>query len=447
MIPLPLRWGPAWRLTLAVGALVPVTAARARAQQRPTTGDSLRLGALQSDALRRDPRARQLDLLAEQSTLRLRTLDAERLPTVELSAQAQYQSDVVAIPFQLPGGAAPPLPPHDSYDARLGARQPIYDPTRAARRDLERARLAESQARVHSSLFAVRQRVNEAYFTALRMQAQRAELETGITDLEAQLRVATARVRGGTALPSEAAALEVELLRRRQSMAELDANRTAALVVLADLTGRAIADGSALAIPDLASNVARARAALGELHERPEYQQFARSRELLDRQRESVAAQALPRVSAFGRAGYGRPGLNPLGREFDEYWLAGVQVEWTPWSWGSTERERQELAIQQQIVATEEAAFSESVRRGYATDLATIDRLAATLAADEQIIALREGIVRETRLRFGEGVVTSAEYVDRETDLLEAQLARAGHRVELAQAQARFLTLIGLEVR
>jgi phage terminase Nu1 subunit (DNA packaging protein) len=42
--------------------------------------------------------------------------------------------------------------------------------------------------------------------------------------------------------------------------------------------------------------------------------------------------------------------------------------------------------------------------------------------------------------------VTAAEYVDRQTDVLEARIARARHRVERAQAQARFLTTIGLEV-
>jgi outer membrane protein TolC len=56
-------------------------------------------------------------------------------------------------------------------------------------------------------------------------------------------------------------------------------------------------------------------------------------------------------------------------------------------------------------------------------------------------------VLRETRLRFAEGVITSAEYVDRETDLLAARLARASHRVELARARARFLTLVGIEVR
>jgi hypothetical protein len=44
-------------------------------------------------------------------------------------------------------------------------------------------------------------------------------------------------------------------------------------------------------------------------------------------------------------------------------------------------------------------------------------------------------------------VVTAADYVDKQTDVLEARLLRATHRVERAQAQARFLTVLGLEVR
>jgi outer membrane protein TolC len=147
-----------------------------------------------------------------------------------------------------------------------------------------------------------------------------------------------------------------------------------------------------------------------------------------------------------GRAGLGRPGLNPLGDEFGGYWLAGLQLDWSPWDWGRAGRERQALAIQQEIVATEEAAFTQAIRRGAVRDLATVDRLERALEADDAIIALRDGVLRETRLRFGEGVVTSAEFVDRETEALAARLARATHRVELAQARARFLTLVGVEV-
>jgi outer membrane protein TolC len=138
--------------------------------------------------------------------------------------------------------------------------------------------------------------------------------------------------------------------------------------------------------------------------------------------------------------------LNPLAQEFSNYWLAGVQVEWTPWNWGTTRRDREVLALQRQIVATNEAAFTQSVRRAIAHDVASIDQLAQTLVDDDTIVALREKILRETGYRFSEGVITSAEYVDRETDLLDARLSRATHRVQLAQARANFLTSLGLGV-
>lgn len=415
--------------------------------QRSARSEALTLGALQSAAVRHDPRARQLDILASQSALREKGIDAERLPALGLAAQGQYQSDVPEIPLAFPAGASPPIPPHDSYDAHLEAREPLYDPSRGARRGVERATLAQSQAEVRTALYQLRQEVSEAYFTALLLRAQRGELESSIADLEARLRQARGRVEEGSALPSEVATFQAELLRARQSLAAVDANRGAALEVLSDLTGSTLVDSDSLVLPDLADEVARTRDSVAVLHARPEYTRFARTRELLERQKASVAAEDQPRVSAFGRVGYGRPALNPLGTEFDDYWLAGVRVEWSPWNWGSTRRAREEIELQRQIVATEERAFTERIRRGVVGDLAAIDRLERTLAADDTIIALRERVLSETRIRFGEGVVTSSEYVDRETDALDARLARATHRVELERARANFLTLTGVEIR
>lgn len=428
----------------AVIAAVHLTAVPAYAQQ---ARDTLTLGVLQSEAVRRDPRANQIDLLSDQSALRLRSIDAERLPAITVLGQGQYQSDVATIPVELPGGMSPPSPPNDTYDAHLAARQRVYDPALVARRRVEDAVLAESQARVRSTLHGVRTSVNEAYFTALLLQSQADELTAVTTRLEAQLRVAVQRVEEGAALPSEAAMLEAELLRRRQSLDEVTAGGAAARLVLADLTGRSSALNDVLSLPDLGADVARTRARLEELRARPEFEQFARSRDVLAVQADAVAARTRPRISAYGRAGYGRPGLDPLASEFDTYWLAGVQVEWTPWTWGTAAREREVLAIQQQIIATEEAAFARSIQRAVMTELAAIDRLERTVEGDSEIIELREEILRETRVRYAEGVITSAEYVDRETAVLDARLARVTHRVELARARARFLTLVGIEIR
>ena len=433
------------RLAVLAGAILSAPIARVLAQT--SAPDTVRLGSLQSSALQRDPRTRELALLSAQSRLRRASFDAERRPMLSFETQAQYQSDVARIPITLPGGVTPPVPPHDTYDARLIAQQRIIDPALGPRRAVEDAQLAESQARLRTTLFSLRQVVTDVFFASLRAQTQMAELSTTLTDLEAQLRVALARVREGTALPSEELALRAELLRRRQAVAEWRASRRASLDVLSELTGQRIDTVATLDSPDLGPIVAETRSAISSLRSRPEYEQFSRSREVLERQELSRAAQDKPRVFAFGRAGYGRPGLNPLSDRFDQYWLAGVQLQWAPWTWGTTDRDREVLSLQRQIVSAQEQAFTEAIRRGVTNDLASIDRLAAALADDDEIVVLRERIATETQRRFAEGVVTSAEYVDRQTDVLSARIARAMHRVELAQARAHFLTTLGIEVQ
>src|SRR5206468_3756471 len=230
--------------------------------------------------------------------------------------------------------------------------------------------------------------VNDAFFSAALAEARADEVTTVISDLESQMRVAQARVREGTALPSEPATIQAEILRRRQDRDDLATTRNASLAVLAALTGRSIAANDTLALPDLASAVATSRASITVPRARPEYAQFARTRDQLAAQARIITAQTRPRVSAYGRAGYGKPGLNFLATDFNGYWLAGVQVQWAPWTWGSNDRDREVLALQQQIVASDEDAFTAATQRAVERQLADIDRLTAALRTDDTIIAL-----------------------------------------------------------
>jgi len=411
-----------------------------------TPSDSIRLSDLRFAAGANDPRIRQIFLLESQSALRLKAISNDLKPSFSIDGLAQYQSDVPSISVNLPGVTLPQAP-HDTYDARLNAQQRIYDPAIRSRNAVERARLAESQARVRTVLYSVNESVNTAFYTALRSQAAIAELETTITDLEAQLKVAEDRVKAGTALPSETNALRAELLRRSQTIAEQKATRRAAIAILSDLTRNQIDSLAPIAAPDLAAAANAARANIASLRSRPEYEQFARSRETLTQTANATRAQELPRLSAFGRAGYGKPGLKFLSDKFDSYWIGGLQFQWTPWTWGASSRERQIAELQRRIVDTEEKAFTDQLQRSIEQDVATIDRLESALDDDERIIPLREDILREARSRYRESVITSAEYVDKQTDLLSARLTRALHRIELSQAQAHLLTTLGAEVR
>src|SRR4051794_29555216 len=96
-------------IALLIGA--PTFAASAQ-----TASDSLRLSDLRATALNHDPRAAELELLASQSALRIRNINADLKPTLSVEGLAQYQSDVATIPTSVPGITLP-TPSHDTYDA------------------------------------------------------------------------------------------------------------------------------------------------------------------------------------------------------------------------------------------------------------------------------------------------------------------------------------------
>jgi outer membrane protein TolC len=423
-------------------AAIAFAGSAAGAQQ---SGDSLRLRDVTVAALNADPRQRQIALQASASDLRLRNILATRLPQITGNGQAQYQSTVTRIAVPIPGIAIP-SPTRDTYDAHVNAQESIFDPTLSSKQALERAQLAESQAGVRTTVFGRRQEVNDAFFAAATVEQRIGEIGLAITDLESRLKEAVTRFREGAALPSDTAAVAATLLQRRQDLYQARADRSASIERLADLVGRALPTTTTAIVPNLDAAVAEALTRVGQLRDRPEYEQFSAARERLAKQGQLEAAQDKPRVSAFGRLGYGRPGLNMLSSSFDTYWLAGVQVQWSPWNWGTTDRDRQALEIQRQIVATNESAFTESLQRGIRQAIATIAGLDSSLMLDDQIVALRERIEAETRVKLNEGVATAADYADRSTDVLSARLTRIQHRVQRAQAQANLLTTLGVEV-
>jgi outer membrane protein TolC len=431
------------RSLLAAACTITSFAATRSLAQGPI-GDTLRLGTLQIEAIAADPRTRQLGLNAAATELRLRNVAAERLPAFSGLGQLQYQSAVTSIAIPLPGIQIP-TPPHYTYDAHIDIRQSVLDMSRRPRTALERAQLLEAQSQIRVALFPLRQEVNDAFFASVLLQERQAQVDAAIVDLRARLAEMRTRFQQGAALPGDTALIAVTILQRQQEAVQLRDDRAAALARLAEITKRQIPGTAALALPDLAPVVSAAFRSIDE-RRRPEYAQFEATRVRLSAQSAVQAAQERPRVSMYGRVGYSLPGLDVLNTSAQSYWIAGAQVQWAPFTWGSVAREREALDLQRDIAAASEAAFTNSLSRTGRPLILTMARLDSTLALDEQIVALREQIEREAAVRLREAAITAAEFVDRSSELTAARLLRAQHRVELAQARANYLTLIGVDV-
>ncbi len=408
--------------------------------------DSLGLDRLQEAALEHDPRVGQRDLLSAATDLRLDVIAADRLPQVEFNGQATHQSDVTRPTFGVPGFALPDFP-KNRWQTTLDLEQRLYDGGDVARRrDLEKARHAEAEAALDASLYQLRSDVNSAFFSAFLFQMRAEEYAALVTDLDARLTAVRARVEAGTALGRDAAEIEAERMRASLQRDEARASRRASLAILSDLVGRTLDTAVVLMLPAAEPELTHPAdlAAAAALRRRPEFEQLRLSRARLDREIAYTEVENRPRVFAFGQAGVGTPGLDQFRTSADAFWQAGIKVEWRPWTWRSAGRKAAAYRLQQDIVTTEERALGRSLARAVETDLEDIVRLKAALADDERIVALRTEVERQARAQYDEGAITTPDYVETRTDVLEARLTLERHRVELAQARSHYLTTLGI---
>jgi outer membrane protein TolC len=344
-------------------------------------------------------------------------------------------------------GAAFPTPARDRWQSTIDVDQLLFDGGNISRRrQLERARSQESAAAVHVALYALRSEVNDAFFSAFLLQQRSAEFEALLTDLAARLAAVRARVEAGAALGREAAEVEAERVHAMLQRDEALARRRTALATLSDLVGSSLDTSAVLVLPTIQPERTQplAPAALATLRLRPEFERLRSSRARLEQEAAVARNENMPRVSAFGQAGVGLPGLDQFRTSSDVFWQAGVKLVWRPWTWGSASRNAEALRIQQRVLERDEQALARSLARQVVTQLEEIRRLSSALGQDERVVALREDIERQARAQHDEGAITTADYVDTRTDVLEARLTLQRHRVELAQVRATYLTTLGL---
>lgn len=433
----------------------PVTAQAADAG----SGDTLRLEALHEAAWRLDPRARQLELHELAARARLQRIGSRRRPQLELQGRATYQTEVpTALSTDAAGGfptdLAIPEPPRDRYELALELEQLLYDGGGVSGREsVERARLAERRSETRFSLYGIREELDRAYFTALLQQERADQLRLLREDLDARRRLVEPRVREGTLVPAQLAEVDAERIRVEQDLDEAETGRRAALRRLSRLLDRRLGTEDVLSLPDLAARTDSVRRRLDppEGREatvpwsgRPEWTLLERVRERLDAEAALARAETQPRVSAFVRGAVGRPGQDFFDDAFGPYASVGIRMRWSFFDGGGSDAANRALRVESRIAETEQAALGEGLRRRADAVLSEIDRVRRALASDDRLVELREQQLRTAARRLEEGVTLPDAFVERRTDAFEARVRRRTHRIQLAEARARLLRILGV---
>lgn len=382
------------------------------------------------------PLAQKFEIQKSIADLSDRIAKSGMFPDVQINGSASYQSDVTEVPF----AANAPEFSKDHYNISLDISQPVYDGGRTgALRKLEAGQSAVEDAGLKADLWNVRMQIDQVFFGILYLQKKDESIDLLINDIGEQLSSVQSKIDNGILLPANGLILEAELLKVQQQKIQVNYDLKAAFETLGLIIGEEISPVTKLEIP-LVSEEKH----LSKEITRPELDVFSRQVNTLVLQQKLIATDKLPKVSAFAKTAYGRPGLNVFEDDLQTFWIVGLRAQWSLKKWNNSGTSQEVLELQKRKIQAEEDAFKIQIRSSISKSEEQIAQIREQIQMDEKVLDLREQVVAEKQKQLEQGVITSTEYLTELNAENQARLNLEIRQVQLVQAIIEYSTKKGI---
>jgi len=375
------------------------------------------------------PLAKQTELLQQKSVFEIESLNKGKLPKIDLNAQATFQSAVTGLPIPLPN--VTPLN-KDQYRATLDINQLLYNGGLIdVNSKLKESQTKTQQQQVAVNLYQIKTKINQLYFSVLLVQERKSILLLKQDQLNTKIKEVKSGVKFGAILPASEKVLEAENLKIKQQLIEIQFDKKRFLENLATLTFSSFDENTILEEPIFLNENSKATT-------RPELKLFDLQNEQIEVSKEVISKNNLPKINAFGQAGYGNPGLNMLDNSFQTFYMVGLKANWNVFDWNKSKTEKQALSISSAIISTEKETFLLNNNLQLQEMENEISKTESVLKTDLDIIDLREYVVKSADAQLKNGVITSSEYLVELTNLYESKTNQKLHAIQLALAKANY---------
>lgn len=379
------------------------------------------------------PLAAQTQLLAQKSSHEIAAINKSKLPRIDLNAQSTYQSEVIGLPMSLPGVESLNK---DQYRATLDVNQLIYNGGLISiNTQLKETQTKNNQQQVAVQLYHLKNRINHYYFSLLLLQEKKALLQSKKEVLNTKILEVKSGVKNGALLPASELVLEAELTKIRQQDIELDFERIKMLQSLSELTFTELNQETILTQPHATPT--------GINGKRPELALYDLQNEQIEIAKRILTKSSLPKISVFGQAGYGNPGLNMLDNSFQSFYMLGLRANWNVFDWGKNKKDKIALDITKEIIQSEKETFEMNTKIELQQMNNEIRKITQLLASDLEMIQTREKIVQSSDIQMKNGVITTAEYLSEFINLFEAKNTLKTHEVQLSLAKSNYEIIKG----
>ena len=398
----------------------------------PTFAMSQTLEECQRAAEQNFPLIRQYGLIEKTTDLNVANIQKGWLPQVSASAQATLQSDVPAFPdefqklYQQMGITMEGLE-RDQYRVGIDVQQTVYDGGNIKSQKEIARRQGELQSRQNEvTMYNVRRRVNEMYFSLLLIDEQiqlNADLQTVLEGNEKKL---AAMLKGGTAAESDWKKVRAERLNVVQQMTGLQSQRTALVRMLSTFCAMEV---NRLVKPEIPENTG------STVNLRPELKTIDAQLRLADAKEKALDATLMPRLGVFAQGYYGYPGYNMFedmtGRKLSWNGIIGARLTWNIGALYSRKNDKAKLQAERETAEANRERFLLDNKMEQIQQNENISRYRQLMTDDEEIISLRSSIRKAAESKLAHGIIDVNDLVREINSENKARVEQCIHEIEM----------------
>ncbi|MBR5728420.1 MAG: TolC family protein [Muribaculaceae bacterium] len=396
----------------------------------PLLMQSQTLEECQQAAERNYPLIGQYDLIEKTTQLTMSNIQKGWLPQVSASAQATYQSDVPSWPdamrpmleqmgLEMKGLAK------DQYRVGIDVQQTVYDGgVISSQKAIARQQGDVQKAQTEVSLYQVRQRVNEMYFSLLMLEDQiqlNKDLQELLSGNEKKL---TSMVKHGTAAESDLNNVKAECLNAAQQLVTLESHQRTLKTMLSTFCG--------IEVDHVVKPAAIEPAGVSH---RPELRLFDAQLRLADAQERALNAALTPRIGVFAQGFYGYPGYNMfedmMRRDWSLNGMVGARLTWNLGALYTRKNDKAKIELQRQLTQNNREVFLFNNHLEQVQQNEEIAKYRQLHANDEELVRLRASVRKASESKLSHGIIDVNDLV---RDLNQENAARVQmsiHEIEM----------------
>lgn len=398
----------------------------------PAKSQTLTIDSCYARALRNYPLIKQYDLIEKTKEYNLSNANKAYLPQVSLTAIGGY----------IFGGFPSTGPSSESSNFKFigiaQVNQTIWDGgATKTQKNILQASTETEKASVEVQLNDLKSRVNQLYFGILLVDEQLNQLRIQDSILINNLNRIKLLHDNGYAYKTDVDEIRVERLKLDQQRREFRYTRDGYTIMLSLLTGQKINDQTVLEKPPFNNQIADLQII------RPELALYKSQRNLVNAQEGMQHVDMMPKIGLLGAAAVIAPGISLGNSKLSSIGVAGLSGSWSIGALykNSNEKKLAQMAIDKINVQEENFLFNTNLQMTQVS--ANLNKQKAILAADDEIVSLRQSIREGYQLKYSTGVGPLIDFLNATEKEGDARAQKALHEMQYLMTIYDYKTISG----